>query len=72
LRRKNGTFKIWLQGLRQRKNPPWPPFNEGGKLKSPFSKGGFRGILKWRIYGNLNGKLETGNPKPRGVEDGKL
>ncbi len=27
-------------------NPPRPPFAKGGNLKSPFGKGGYRGIFK--------------------------
>jgi hypothetical protein len=32
------------------KNPPYPPLLKGGFKKSPFEKGGFRGIWAFTVW----------------------
>ncbi|MEW6328139.1 MAG: hypothetical protein AB1487_11215 [Thermodesulfobacteriota bacterium] len=41
--------EIELVPIRKLPNPPTPLFAKGGKiLKSPFGKGGYRGIFGWK------------------------
>ncbi|MHB9074344.1 MAG: spermidine synthase [Desulfobaccales bacterium] len=48
------------------KNPPRPPFFKGGKFKSPFGKGGFRGIWFFTVKpaATQNGSLKVNRHDP--------
>jgi hypothetical protein len=45
------------------KKPPQPPFSKGGnkddRFKSPFEKGGFRGICQGCFTVNLHGRFSA-------------